>query len=159
MLSKVSIFQTKDQLSFLIIRILVGCVFVSEGIQKFLFPESVGSGRFLKIGIPFPEFTANFVGTVEIACGLLVLMGLLTKLAVIPLIVIMLTAIATTKIPIFMESGFWKMAHDSRTDFAMLLSCLFLLINGAGKPSLDLFILRRNFNDRSQVRPEFASIR
>ncbi len=135
--------RTKEWKSILFIRVLVGCVFLSEGIQKFLFPDSVGAGRFAKIGLPFPEITANFVGTVEIMCGLLVLLGLLTRIAVVPLICIMLTAIATTKVPILLESGFWKMAHDSRTDFSMLLTSIFLLINGAGPLSLDRIILNR----------------
>lgn len=112
-------------------------MFVSEGIQKFLFAESIGSGRFAKIGLPSPEFLGPFVGTFEILCGSLVLIGLVTRLAVIPLIIIMLVAVMSTKIPIFIESGFWKMAHDSRTDFAMLLGSIFLFLNGAGAWSAD----------------------
>lgn len=135
--------KTTEWKSILFIRVLVGCVFLSEGIQKFLFPDSVGAGRFAKIGLPLPEITANFVGSVEIICGLLVLLGLLTRIAVVPLICIMLTAIATTKVPILLESGFWKMAHDSRTDFSMLLTSIYLLINGAGPLSLDRIILNR----------------
>lgn len=137
------VLKTKDWYSIILIRILVGCIFLSEGIQKFLFAESVGAGRFEKIGLPVPEITASFVGSVEIVCGILVLLGLLTRIAVVPLICIMLTAIATTKIPILLESGFWKMAHDSRTDFSMLLSSIFLLVNGAGPLSLDRIILNR----------------
>lgn len=137
------VLKTKDWNSIILIRILVGCVFLSEGIQKFLFAESVGAGRFEKIGLPLPEITASFVGSVEIVCGLLVLLGLLTRIAVVPLICIMLTAIATTKVPILLESGFWKMAHDSRTDFSMLLTSIFLLINGAGSLSFDRIILNR----------------
>lgn len=140
------IIKTQDLQHILIIRIMVGCVFLSEGIQKFLFPESVGAGRFLKIGIPNPEFTASFVGSTEIICGILVLLGLFTRFAVIPLILIMLTAISTTKIPILLESGFWKMAHDSRTDFSMLLGSIFLLITGGGKYSMDLKIFKGKSN-------------
>jgi len=121
----------------IIVRIMVGSVFLSEGIQKFLFPEALGVGRFTKIGIPSPEFLAPFVGVCEIVCGLLVLLGLLTRWAVIPLIVNMLVAISTTKIPILLKSGFWAMAHEARTDFSMLLGSLFLLIVGAGPWSLD----------------------
>jgi uncharacterized membrane protein YphA (DoxX/SURF4 family) len=116
---------------------MVGAVFVSEGIQKFLFPAEVGAGRFAKIGIPSPDFVAPFVGCFEIACGTLVLLGLLTRLAVIPLIIVMLTAIATTKIPILMNDGFWRMAHEGRTDWSMLLGLSFLLIVGAGRLSVD----------------------
>ena len=123
--------------SIILIRVMVGCVFLSEGIQKFLFPNEIGAGRFAKIGLPAPEFLASFVGTFEIACGILVLLGLFTRLAVIPLIIIMTVAIFSTKFPMLLESGFWKMAHESRTDFAMLLGAIFLLINGAGGFSLD----------------------
>ncbi|MFW6157564.1 MAG: DoxX family protein, partial [Balneolaceae bacterium] len=74
----------------LLIRLMVGAVFLSEGIQKYLFPEVRGAGRFESIGLPMPEFLAYFVGGFEIACGLLILLGLLTRLAVIPTITIML---------------------------------------------------------------------
>lgn len=116
---------------------MVGVVFLSEGIQKFLFPEKLGSGRFEKIRLPNPEFLGPFVGTFEIACGTLVLFGLLTRLASTPLIIIMLVAIATTKVEILLNDGFWKMMHESRTDWAMLLGSIFLLIKGGGKWSVD----------------------
>jgi uncharacterized membrane protein YphA (DoxX/SURF4 family) len=129
--------KTNAPASIVLIRLMVGCVFLSEGIQKFLYPGEIGAGRFAKIGLPSPELLGPFVGGVEIVCGALVLLGWLTRLAVIPLIVVMLVAIASTKIPILVDSGFWKMAHDSRTDFSMLLGSLFLLINGAGRWSVD----------------------
>jgi putative oxidoreductase len=129
--------DTTAPASTLLIRLAVGAVFVSEGIQKFIDPANVGAGRFEKIGFPNPSLTAQFVGTCEIVCGTLVLVGLLTRLATLPLIVIMLTAISTTKIPILMEKGFWSMAHEARTDYAMSLGSLFLLIVGAGRWSLD----------------------
>ena len=132
----------------LLIRLMVGLVFLSEGIQKFLFPDSVGAGRFAKIGLPQPEFLAQFVGVFEITCGSLIVLGLLTRLAVIPTITIMLVAIATTKLPMLAEGGFWKMAHEGRTDFSMLLGSLFLLIVGAGRLSLDALIVGRG-NERS----------
>jgi putative oxidoreductase len=121
----------------LLIRLMVGAVFLSEGIQKFLYPGEVGAGRFEKIGFSSPEFVAQFVACFEMTCGTLVLLGLLTRLAAIPLIIIMLTAIATTKIPILMNDGFWKMAHEARTDWSMLLGSIFLLIVGAGSWSVD----------------------
>jgi putative oxidoreductase len=123
--------------SIVLIRLMVGGVFLSEGIQKFLYPAEIGAGRFAKIGLPSPEILGPFVGSVEIVCGALVLAGFLTRAAVVPLIAIMLVAIVSTKIPILLESGFWKMAHESRTDFSMLLGSVFLLINGAGAWSLD----------------------
>jgi len=127
----------------LLIRLMVGLVFLSEGIQKFLFPEAVGVGRFTKIGLPAPEFLAYLVAVFEIVCGSLITLGLVTRLAVLPTIAIMLAAIATTKIPILLESGFWKMAHDARTDWSMLLGSTFLLIVGAGPWSLDARIISR----------------
>lgn len=133
--------QTTGDYRSLIPRIVVGLVFLSEGIQKFLFPETVGAGRFAKIGFDNPESTAAFVATFEIACGLLVLAGFLTRVAAIPLLTIMATAIATTKIPILAEKGFWSMAHDSRTDFAMTMLLIFLIIYGAGKLSVDKGLL------------------
>jgi len=120
-----------------LVRIMVGAVFLSEGIQKFLFPAEVGAGRFAKIGLPAPETLAPFVASFEIACGLLVLLGLATRLAVLPLITIMLVAIASTKLPILPASGFWKMAHEARTDWSMLLGSIFLLLVGAGPWSID----------------------
>ena len=95
-----------------LVRLLVGLVFLSEGIQKFLFPDALGVGRFTKIGIPAPELLAPFVGTVEISCGLLVTLGLVTRLAMVPLLIDMLVAIATTKLPLLATAGFWPAAHE-----------------------------------------------
>jgi uncharacterized membrane protein YphA (DoxX/SURF4 family) len=120
-----------------LVRALVGPVFVSEGIQKFLFADALGVGRFAKIGIPAPEVMAPFVGVVEIVCGSLLIVGLLTRLAAVPLIVDMLVAIATTKVPMLLQSGLWKMAHEARTDWAMLLGSVYLLLCGAGPWSVD----------------------
>ena len=120
-----------------LVRLLTGGVFLSEGIQKFLFPLELGSGRFTKIGIPAPELTAPFVGVVEIVCGLLLMVGLLTRLAAVPLIVNMTVAIWTTKVPILMKQGFWAMAHEARTDWCMLLGAVLLLLVGAGAWSID----------------------
>jgi uncharacterized membrane protein YphA (DoxX/SURF4 family) len=90
------------------------------------------------------------VGVIEIVCGALVLVGLFTRLAAIPLIGVMIVAIVSTKIPILLgegfwgfevrklsEYGFWSMAHEARTDFAMLLGSAFLLLVGAGPRSID----------------------
>jgi putative oxidoreductase len=116
---------------------MVGAVFVSEGLQKFLFPDQLGVGRFLKIGLPMPELLAPFVGTCEILCGSLVLLGLLTRLAVIPLLVVMAVALTTTKWPMLAAQGFWAMAHEARTDWSMSLGSLYLLLVGAGRWSPD----------------------
>ena len=135
-----NILKTSSSSSVILIRIVVGAVFLSEGIQKFLFPGALGVGRFIKIGIPTPEFFAPFVGVVEILFGLFILIGLLTRIAAIPLIINIGVAIISTKIPILLNEGFWKMAHEARTDFSMLLGSIFLLIVGAGKISIDAFI-------------------
>jgi uncharacterized membrane protein YphA (DoxX/SURF4 family) len=129
--------ETRAPAATLLIRLAVGGIFLSEGIQKFLFPAELGVGRFIKIGLPAPALLAPFVGVVEIGCGLLILLGLATRLAAVPLIIDMLVAIATTKIPILLQRGFWAMAHEARTDFAMLLGCVFLAMLGAGPRSLD----------------------
>jgi uncharacterized membrane protein YphA (DoxX/SURF4 family) len=129
--------RTNAPAASVLIRLMVGAVFLSEGMQKFLFPEQLGAGRFLKIGLPMPEVLGPLVGGVEVACGSLVLMGFATRLAVMPLLAIMAVALATTKWPMLAEQGFWHMAHESRTDWSMTLGALYLLIVGAGPWSLD----------------------
>lgn len=123
---------------------MVSFVFLSEGIQKFLFPASRGAGRFADIGLPQPELLGTLVGSFEILCGSLILIGFLTRIASLPLIVIMLVAIATTKVELLTSEGFWEMLHASRTDWAMLLGSIFLLIRGSGKWSLDHQLQKRN---------------
>ncbi len=123
--------------AILLIRILVGWVFLSEGIQKFLFPDSLGVGRFVKIGIPWPQLMAPFVGVVEIVCGGLLLIGLITRLATIPLLIDICVALYSTKIVTFLKNGFWGTLHEARTDVSMLLGLIFLLLVGAGTCSLD----------------------
>jgi putative oxidoreductase len=142
--------STNAPAAVILIRLMVGAVFFSEGLQKFLFPGEVGAGRFARIGIPSPEMTAPFVGTVEIICGTLILLGLLTRLAAIPLMIVMMVAIFSTKIPVLLGHGFWGfslrqlpyygfwgLAHEARTDYAMLLGSIFLLIVGGGAWSID----------------------
>lgn len=127
--------------SVVFIRLAVGAIFLTQGILKFTDPH-MGVLRFTRIGFPAPDFTAHFVGTFEILCGLLVLAGLLTRLAGITLLIVILTAIATTKIPELFhpDQGFWYMVSDARTDFAMTMSLLFLIVAGAGAWSLDASI-------------------
>lgn len=136
----VILFTVSDYRS-VIPRLIVGLIFLSEGIQKFLFPDTIGAGRFQQIGFHDPEFTAAFVAVFEISCGILLLAGFITRLAVIPLFIVIITAITTTKIPILSEKGFWAMAHEARTDFAMTLLLIYLFIFGAGRPSLDRMVL------------------
>jgi putative oxidoreductase len=138
----------------ILIRFLVGLVvFFPEGIQKLIFPEILGAGRFTHIGIPYPEVMGPFVGVVEAICGGLIILGLFTRFAAIPLIIIMIVAIISTKIPILLAHdfwifhlpklpryGFWSMAHEARADFCMLLGSLYLLIEGGGRWSLDALL-------------------
>jgi putative oxidoreductase len=131
------VLATRDLGAILLIRLMVGSVFLSEGIQKFLFPEIRGAGRFASIGLPNPEFLGLFVGFFEIACGVLVLMGLLTRLSVLPLLVIMAVAVVSTKLPQLETKGIWETLHASRTDFSMIMGSLFLLLMGGGKWSID----------------------
>jgi len=123
--------------SVILIRLMVGWVFLSEGIQKFLYPAALGAGRFAKIGLPAPGFFGPFVGVVEIVCCSLLVVGLLTRLASVPLLIDISVAIATTKVPMLAKSGFWSMMHEARTDFCMLLGLVFLLLVGGGSRSLD----------------------
>ncbi|HUB06502.1 MAG TPA: DoxX family protein [Myxococcales bacterium] len=120
-----------------LIRLAVGAVFLTEGIQKFLYPAALGVGRFTKIGIPWPQFAAPFVGDVEVVAGLFVLVGLWTRLSAFALLVDISVAIVTTKIPMLLHEGFWKAAHEARTDWAMFFALLFLVIAGPGSLSLD----------------------
>ena len=126
-----------DAAPVFLVRLMVGSVFLFEGIQKFLFQEALGVGRFVKIGIPAPQIMAPFVGVVEIFFGALILIGLFTRLAAIPLTINILVAIASTKIPMLFDGGFWKMAHESRVDWSMLLGLICLLLVGGGRWSLD----------------------
>src|SRR5437879_10117999 len=87
------IWLNRAKKAILLIRILVGWVFLSEGIQKFLFPESLGVGRFHKIGIPLPQLMAPFIGVTEIICGALLLAGLFTRLACVPLLIAIYVAL------------------------------------------------------------------
>ena len=139
--------------SVLLIRLMVGAVFFIEGAQKFLYPADLAAGRFARIGIPAPAVMGPFVGGVETLCGALVLVGLLTRLAAIPLLIDISVAILSTKIPILFGHGFWSftlanlprygflsMVHEARTDLSMWLGLVFLLIVGAGKWSFDASI-------------------
>ncbi|MDQ7816435.1 MAG: DoxX family protein [Melioribacteraceae bacterium] len=134
----------KTKYVFLLIRIMIGTVFLSEGIQKFLYPDQLGVGRFIKIGLPIPELFGYLVPVFEIVCGLLILIGLYTRFAAIPLIIIMTVAIISTKIPILLNDGFWKMAHDSRTDWAMLIGSIIIMFADKGKLSVEKYLLKKS---------------
>ena len=117
----------------ILVRLVVGQIFLTEGIQKYLYPELLGTGRFLKIGFSDPSFWAYFTGAFEIVCGVLIILGILVRLVSIPPLIIMVVAFITTKWPILINKGFWPFAHEYRTDFAMTLLLIYLIVYGAGK--------------------------
>jgi uncharacterized membrane protein YphA (DoxX/SURF4 family) len=127
----------------LLIRLAVGAVFLTEGAQKFLFPDALGVGRFAQLGLPHPALLAPFVADVEVVAGLFLLVGLVTRLSALALLADICVAIAVTKLPMLAKDGFWKMAHEARTDWAMLLGLLFLLLAGPGPWSIDAARKRR----------------
>jgi len=135
-------FQTNSIPGYPIIRIILGYVFIVAGTQKFIFTDDMGPGRFMEMGYSYPEFTAYFVGTFELLCGILILIGLASRFAAIPLIITMVVAIVTTKFP-ELSDGFWDFAHAVRLDFSMLMCAVFVLINGADKRSADHEILKK----------------
>jgi putative oxidoreductase len=138
--------------SIIFIRLAVGLIFFTQGILKYIDPH-MGALRFARIGFSYPYFTAHFVGTFEIACGFLVLIGLLTRMASVPLLIVILTAIATTKFPELWrpDHGFWFVVSDARTDFAMTLSLLFLISIGGGSWSLDAVLWPENQGRKSAL--------
>lgn len=147
--------STKAPAATILVRLLVGSVFLSEGIQKFLYPTELAAGRFAKIGIPAPEILGPFVGACETIGGGLLILGLITRFAALVLLIDISVAIVSTKIPILLghgygrfalpnlpRCGFLSMMHEARTDFSMWLGLLFLLIVGAGKMSFDAILAR-----------------
>jgi putative oxidoreductase len=144
--------------STLLLRLMAGGVFLWEGILKFVYTNQ-GVGRFTKLGMPFPHFTADFVAILEIVGGILLLTGLATRLIAIPFIVEMIVAILSTKIALYLGTsplplppappriGPWAVLHEVRSEYAQLLTVAFLLLNGPGRLSLDAVIHKaRNIN-------------
>jgi uncharacterized membrane protein YphA (DoxX/SURF4 family) len=146
----------------------VGSVFVSSGLVKFLF-DNQGPGRFVKIGLPHAPALAAFIGTTEVVCGTLVILGLFVRLASLPLLIDMVVAIATTKLPLLFgvgpepvaappKTGVWAFAYQARLDVTMLLACGFLLVAGAGLFSLDALRSRRRWEARLLSDPRFGRV-
>jgi putative oxidoreductase len=141
--------------STLVLRIMAGGVFLWEGILKFVYVNQ-GVGRFTKLGMPFPHFTANFVGCLEIVGGILLLAGLMTRWIAIPFIIEMIVAILSTKISLYLgtyplplppalpQIGMWAVLHEVRSEYAQMLTAIFLLINGPGIWSLDALVQRED---------------
>jgi len=140
--------------SSLLLRLMAGGVFFWEGLLKFVYANQ-GVGRFTKLGIPFPHFTATFIGGLEIVGGLLLLAGLTTRLIAIPFVAEMIVAILSTKISLYLgtsplplppappQLGFWAVLHEVRSEYAQMLTVMFLMVNGPGKWSLDAVLRKR----------------
>jgi uncharacterized membrane protein YphA (DoxX/SURF4 family) len=136
------------QSTILIIRLMAGTVFFWEGILKFVYTNQ-GVGRFTKLGFPFPETTAHFVAVGEIIGGLLLIFGLFTRITAFYFVIQMIIAVLSTKIDLYFgtsplplppappKSGIWAVLHEIRSDYAQILICLFLIIEGAGRRSID----------------------
>src|ERR1700685_4136573 len=139
------------QSTILIIRLMAVTVFFWEGILKFVYVNQ-GVGRFTKLGFPFPEVTAHIIATGEIIGGLLLLFGLFTRYVSFYFILQMIVAVLSTKITLYLGTsplpmpavapkvGIWAVEHETRSDYAQIMACLFLLIEGAGWVSLDFII-------------------
>lgn len=139
------------QSTILILRLMAGCVFFWEGILKFVYANQ-GVGRFTKLGFAFPEITAHLIGIGEIVGGLLLIIGLFTRITALYFIVQMIVAVLSTKIDLYFgtsplplppappKMGIWAVLHEIRSDYAQILTCLFLLIEGAGRRSIDFVI-------------------
>jgi uncharacterized membrane protein YphA (DoxX/SURF4 family) len=137
-----------------VLRIMAGSVFLWEGVLKFVYTNQ-GVGRFTKLGFPAPELTAGFVAWVEIVGGLLLLAGFLTRWTAVVFIIEMIVAMLTTKIDMFLGTsplplppsppavGFWAVLHEIRSEFAQLLTVLFLLVAGPGPLSVDSLMAHR----------------
>jgi uncharacterized membrane protein YphA (DoxX/SURF4 family) len=155
--------------STLLLRLMAGGVFFWEGLLKFVYVNQ-GIGRFTRLGIPFPHFTATFIGGLEIAGGLLLLAGLTTRLIAIPFVAEMIVAILSTKISLYLgtsplplppappQVGFWAVLHEIRSEYAQMLTVIFLIVNGPGKWSLDTVLSKKREVGSSELVPSGRSL-
>lgn len=139
------------QSGILILRLMAGGVFLWEGILKFVYVNQ-GVGRFTKLGFPFPVTTAHLIATGEIIGGILLIAGLFTRITALYFILQMIVAVLSTKIDLYLGTsplplppappkiGIWAVFHEIRADYAQILTCLFLLLEGPGRKSLDFMV-------------------
>jgi uncharacterized membrane protein YphA (DoxX/SURF4 family) len=126
----------------ILIRVMAGLVFLTEGALKFLLPNELGAGRFAAVGLPFPNLLAPLVGGAELAGGAAILLNLYAGDAALLLLAVMVTALVTTKIPILLgrplgpfvlmnvpHTGWMGFLHEARTDLCMIFGLLAVLID------------------------------
>jgi uncharacterized membrane protein YphA (DoxX/SURF4 family) len=126
----------------ILVRMMVGLVFLLEGALKYLRPEDVGAGHFAAIGLPFPEILAPMVGGIEIGCGAAILLNFFAGDAALALLVVIVTALVSTKLPILLgrpigpftmeklnNYGWLSFFHQARTDFCMVFGLLAVMID------------------------------
>jgi uncharacterized membrane protein YphA (DoxX/SURF4 family) len=147
----------------ILLRLMAGSVFFWEGLLKFVYVNQ-GVGRFTKLGIPFPDFTATFVGGLETVGGLLIVLGLGTRIVAVPFLIEMVVAMLSTKIGLYLGTsplplppsppltGLWAVLHEVRSEYAQLLTVSFLLWAGPGPWSLDALVARRRIEDPRPAR-------
>jgi uncharacterized membrane protein YphA (DoxX/SURF4 family) len=140
--------------AIILLRLMAGGVFLWEGILKFIYVNQ-GVGRFTKLGLPFPQATANMIGALQIVGGILLITGFLTRPIAIPFVIEMLVAILSTKISLYLgtsplplppvppQIGLWAVLHEVRSEYAQLMTTMFLLIAGPGRWSLDALLIRQ----------------
>jgi putative oxidoreductase len=151
--------------AIILLRLMAGGVFLWEGMLKFIYVNQ-GVGRFTKLGLPFPQSTANMVGVLEIVGGILLITGFLTRAIAIPFVIEMLVAILSTKISLYLgtsplplppvppQIGLWAVLHEVRSEYAQLMTTFFLLLAGPGGWSLDALLVRKRKEGKHTVRNE-----
>lgn len=132
----------RKRIPMILVRMIVGLVFLTEGILKFVLPGELGAGRFAHIGLPYPHQLGPLVGGVEILAGGAVMLNFYAGDAAVPLLAVILTALVTTKVPILLghslgrfepaklgHYGLLSFLHEARTDLCMLFGCVAILVD------------------------------